>query len=167
MESNFTFQSLDEEGIVMNGYIYSSAAVLALLPFGAYGATCGHDAHGAPRIEETKLTPDNSIIHYFSPATLIMDNPADPRHRAFGECRGQGVITNGVGRWIGACIWKSADGDIVVAMWSQKPGDTGTEKRNADHGTAVWQGTGKFAAMNNKTAKWTGLDNGGSYFCDD
>jgi hypothetical protein len=66
-----------------------TAALVALLPFSAIAATCGHDVHGAPRIEETKLAPNNSIITYFSPATVIMDNPSDPRHRAFGECRGR------------------------------------------------------------------------------
>ncbi len=151
----------------MNGNTRCTAALLALLPLSALGANCGHDVHGAPRIEETKLTPNTSVIHYFSPATLVMDNPADPRHRAFGECRGQGVITDGVGRWTGACIWKSADGDIAVGMWSSKPGDAGTEKRDALNGTVVWQGTGKFMAMNKKTGKWTGLANGGSYLCDD
>ena len=151
----------------MNGHIRSTAALLALLPFSAIGANCGHDVHGAPLIEETKLTPNSSVIHYFSPATLIMDNPADPRHRAFGECRGQGVVTDGVGRWAGACIWKAADGDIAVGMWSSKPGDMGSENRDAPKGTVVWQGTGKFASLNKKTGKWTGLANGGSYLCDD
>lgn len=151
----------------MNRHIQGTALLLALSPFSTLGANCGHDVHGAPLIEETKLTPNNSIIHYFSPATVVMDNPADPRHRAFGECRGQAVITNGVARWTGACIWKSADGDALVAMWSSKPGDTGSENRDALKGTAAWQGTGKFASMNNKTGKWTGLGNGGSYFCDD
>lgn len=151
----------------MDGHTCSAAALLALLPLTALGANCGHDVHGAARIEETKLGPNSSVIHYFSPATLIMDNPADPRHRAFGECRGQGIVTNGVGRWTGACIYKSADGDAFVSMWSAKPGDTGTENRDALKGTAVVQGTGKFAAWNNKTSKWTGLANGGSYWCDD
>jgi hypothetical protein len=151
----------------MNGHIRSAATLCAVLPLSALGANCGHDVHGAARIEQTKLLPNSSVIHYFSPATLIMDNPADPRHRAFGECRGQGVVTNGVGLWTGACIYKSADGDAYVSVWSAKPGDTGTENRDALKGTAVTQGTGKFAAMNNKTTKWTGLANGGSYFCDD
>jgi len=143
-----------------------AALFTALLPLNALAANCGHDVHGAPRIEETKLVQNSSVIHYFSPATLIMENHADPRHRAFGECRGQAVVTNGVGRWTGACIWKSGD-DILTGMWSAKPGDTGTENRDAVKGSVVFQGTGKFAAMNGKTAKWTGLANGGSYFCDE
>jgi hypothetical protein len=89
-----------------------TAALVGVLPFGAIGANCGHDVHGAPRIEETKLAPNNSIITYFSPATLIMDNPSDPRHRAFGECRGQAVVTDGVQRWQGGCVWKKSDADV-------------------------------------------------------
>jgi hypothetical protein len=93
-----------------------TAALVTVLPFGAIGANCGHDVHGAPRIEETKLAPNNSIITYFSPATLIMDNPSDPRHRAFGECRGQGVVTDGVARWQGGCIWKTSDAYIMELL---------------------------------------------------
>jgi hypothetical protein len=144
-----------------------SAALVALLPFSAIAATCGHDVHGAPRIEETKLAPNNSIITYFSPATVIMDNPSDPRHRAFGECRGQGVVTEGVPVWQGGCTYKSSDGDVFWINWSSKPGDTGTENRDAPKGTGVFHGTGKFQGLNGKTGKWTGLANGGSYFCDD
>ena len=69
------------------GTTFVSAAVIA--------ATCGHDVHGAPTIEVTDLGEGSSIMHYFSPATLIMDDPKDPRHRAFGECRGQAVLTDG------------------------------------------------------------------------
>src|SRR4249919_3346355 len=98
---------------------------------------------------------------------MIMDDPKDPRHRAFGECRGQGVVTNGVQVWTGACIWRTPEGDAIVAMWAAKPGDTGTENREAMKGTAVLKGSGKFAALNNKVVKWTGLANGGSYFCND
>jgi hypothetical protein len=37
---------------------------------------------------------------------------------------------------------------------------------NASKGTAPFVGsTGKFASMNGKNCKWTGLANGGSYFC--
>jgi hypothetical protein len=86
--------------------------LVAVLPFGAIGANCGHN--GAPRIEETKLAPNNSIITYFSPATLIMDNPSDPRHQAFGECRGQAVVTDGVQRGQGGCFLKKSDAD---AYW--------------------------------------------------
>ena len=96
----------------------------------------------------------------------IMDNPKDPRHRAFGECRGQGVVTKGVQVWTGGCVWKTADGDSWIALWSSKPGDTGTEKREAPHGTGINYGTGKLASIG-RTTKWTGLANGGSYFCDD
>ena len=144
-----------------------TAALVAALPFSAFGANCGHDVHGAPRIEETKLAPNNSIITYFSPATLIMDNASDPRHRAFGECRGQAVVTDGVPRWQGGCIWKTSDADVGWVFWSAKPGDIGTEKRDALNGTAVFHGTGKMQSLNGKTVKWTGLANGGSYFCDD
>jgi hypothetical protein len=144
-----------------------TAALVGVLPFGAIGANCGHDVHGAPRIEETKLAPNNSIITYFSPATLIMDNPSDPRHRAFGECRGQAVVTDGVQRWQGGCVWKKSDADVFWVFWSSNPGDIGTEKRDALNGTAVAHGTGKMEPLNGKTSKWTGLANGGSYFCDD
>jgi hypothetical protein len=131
-----------------------TAALVAFLPFSALGANCGHDVHGAPRMEETKLAPNNSIITYFSgPSTLIMDNPSDPRHRAFGECRGQGVVTDGVQVWQGGCTWKNSDGDVVWNLWSSKPGDTGTENRDAPKGTAVFKGAGKLQSLNGKTAK--------------
>ena len=48
----------------MNRHIQGTALLLALLPFSTLGANCGHDVHGAPLIEETKLTPNHSIIHY-------------------------------------------------------------------------------------------------------
>lgn len=104
---------------------------------------------------------------YFSPATLVMNDPSDPPHRAFGECRGVAVVEDGVQRMQGGCIWKAPEADMAWVFWSSKPGDTGTEKRNANHGTAVWNGTGKMQALNGRTGKWTGLANGGSYFCDD
>jgi hypothetical protein len=145
-----------------------TAALVVVLPFSAIAAgTCGHDVHGAPRMEETKLAPNNSIISYFSPATVIMDNPSDPRHRAFGECRGQIAVTDGVSVSQGGCFWKTSDADVFWVNWSSKPGDTGTENRDAPKGTAVYHGIGKFQSMNGKTGKWTGLANGGSYFCDD
>jgi hypothetical protein len=144
-----------------------TAALVFALPLSAIAATCGHDVHGASRIEVTKLGPNSSIITYFSPSTIIMDNPSDPRHRAFGECRGLGVVTEGVGVWQGGCTVKDSDGDISWAIWSSKPGDTGTENRDALKGTYVEHGTGKFQSLNGRTGKWTGLANGGTYFCDD
>src|SRR5215813_3924532 len=152
---------------MMTTLVRLTAIAFAFASLNALAANCGHDVHGAPRVEETKLAPNNSILTYFSPATLIMDNTADPRHRAFGECRGQGVVSDGVQRWQGGCIWKSSDQDVSWVFWSSKPGDTGTENRDAPKGTAVWHGTGKMQSLNGKTAKWTGLANGGSYFCDD
>ena len=71
------------------GTIFFSAAATA--------ATCGYDVHGAPTIEVTDLGGGASIMHYFSPATLIMEDPNAPRHRAFGECRGQAVLNDGKG----------------------------------------------------------------------
>lgn len=131
-------------------------------------AACGHDVHGSPTIEVTELGENGSVIHYISPATIIMDNASDPRHRAFGECRGQGVVRDGVANWVGACTWKRAEGDgEYVAYWSAKPGDKGVEKRDAMHGTARLVGTGRLAFLTGRTAKWTGLANGGSYWCDD
>ena len=145
-----------------------TAALVSVLPFSAIASNCGHDVHGAPRIEETKLGPNYSIITYFSPATLIMDNPSDPRHRAFGECRGQAVVADGVQVWQGGCTWKNSDGDVAWVLWSSKPGDTGTENRDAPKGTGIVKGgTGKLQSLIGKTSKWTGLANGGSYFCDD
>jgi hypothetical protein len=130
-------------------------------------AGCGHDVHGAPTIEVTELGDGSSVFHYFSPATMIMDDPSDPRHRAFGECRWQGITTiDGVTNAAGGCFWKDADGDIWIAHGTAKPGDMGTEDRETLHGTAVTGGTGKFASKAG-TIKWSGLANGGSYFCDD
>ncbi len=131
-------------------------------------AACGHDVHGSPTIEVTQLGENTSVMHYFSPATLIMDDPRDPRHRAFGECRGQGIIIDGVGNYSGACMVKTADGDTGAWQWSSKPGDKGTENREAFHGTPTFIiATGKLARFNGRTVKWSGLANGGSYFCDD
>jgi hypothetical protein len=130
-------------------------------------AACGHDVHGSPTIEVTELGENSSVLNYFSPATLIMDDPRDPRHRAFGECRGGGIIVDGVANWDGACLWKAANGDFIVAYWASKPSDKGTEAREAVHGTTKWFGTGKFARFSGHTAKWSGLANGGSYICDD
>lgn len=143
-----------------------TAIALAFASLNAFAANCGHDIHGSPRLEETKLAPNNSVITYFSPATIVMDDPTDPRHRAFGECRGQAVVLDGVARWQGGCIWKTSDTDVSWIVWSAKPGDTGTEKRDALHGTGVWHGTGKMQFLEGKTGRWSGLANGGSYFCD-
>lgn len=143
------------------------AAALSLACTQALAARCGHDAHGAPRIEVTKLTDTDSVITYFSPATLIMDNPKDPVHRAFGECRGQAMINKSGQFWQGACFWKAADGDVFVSNWSSKPGDTGPEKRETLHGTGIFYGTGKFAAAGVTKFRWSGLANGGSYFCEE
>ena len=145
----------------------AGAAVLTLASVNGLAAGCAHDVHGAPQVTVTKLSDNDSIIQYFSPATLIMDNPKDPRHRAFGECRGQGVVTKGVQMWTGGCVWKTADGDSWIGLWSSKPGDTGVEKREAMQGTASQYGTGKLASMGRINVKWTGLANGGSYFCED
>lgn len=137
------------------GTAFFSATVMA--------ANCGHDVHGAPTIEVTDLGGGASIMHYFSPATLIMDDPEDPRHRAFGECRGQAVLNDGQGDWVGSCVWKTADGDAVVAHWSSKPGDKGVAEGQL-HGTAKMIGTGKLSSISGPNS-WTGLANGGSYFC--
>ena len=139
--------------------VFSSGAVLA--------GKCGHDVHGSPKIEVTELGENSSVIHAFSPATLILEDTSDPRHRAFGECRGQGIIINGVANWEGACFWKTADGDTWIAQWSAKPGDKGVERRETLHGTARAYGTGKLASLGTVTAKWSGLANGGSYWCED
>ena len=131
-------------------------------------AGCGHDVHGGGTFEVTELGENHSVAHYISPSTIIMDDASDPRHRAFGECRGQAVIIDGVANWIGACINRDADGDVWVAHWSSEPGDTGTENREALHGTfTVGVGnTGKYAGKK-WAGKWTGLASGGSYFCED
>jgi hypothetical protein len=142
-------------------------AIVSSISTSVVAANCGHDIHGAARIEESKLAPTVTITHYFSPATVVMDNPKDPMHRAFGECRGQGITQDDVSSWEGGCVWKDVDGDMAVVRWSSKPGDTGSEDRaNASKGTARFVGsTGKFASLNGKKCKWTGLANGGSYFC--
>lgn len=49
--------------------IFSSGAVLA---------ACGHDVHGAGAIEITQLGKNCNFMHYFSPATIIMDDASDP-----------------------------------------------------------------------------------------
>ena len=124
---------------------------IALLMVGlstpAIAKVCGHDVHGAPTAETTDIGDTMQVIHYYSPATLIMDDPSDPRHRAFGVCRGQGVVINGVANWEGARIWKDAAGDAFDCHWKSKPGDQGPEDRETDHGTGVCggHGTGKFA----------------------
>jgi hypothetical protein len=147
---------------------YGLAVSMMFSAGAALAGKCGHDVHGAPTIEVTELGANSSLIHYFSPATIIMDDATDPRHRAFGECRGQGVVVDGVPNWTGACIWKTPDGGgAYVAYWSAKPGDKGVEKRDAMQGTARLVGTGTLAFVTGRTAKWTGLANGGSYWCDD
>ena len=130
-------------------------------------AGCGHDVHGSPTIAVTQLSENSSVLHYLSPATLIMDDPTDPRHRAFGECRGHGIIVDGVENYDGACIWKAANGDALIGYWSSRPSDKGTEAREATHGTVEFVGTGKLARYTGRSGKWSGLANGGSYLCDD
>jgi hypothetical protein len=142
------------------GMIVSSGSVLA--------GACGHNVNGKPTIEVTELGENTSVISYFSPATIIMDDPSDPRHRAFGECRGQGVVIDGVANWTGACIWKREDGaGEYVAHWSSRPSDRGVERREALHGTARLVGSGNLAFLTGRTTKWSALANGGSYFCED
>ena len=126
---------------------------------------CGHDVSGAPRTEQTTVGDQFAVLHYVSPSTLIMDDPKDPRHRMIGECRGQAISTKGVTVWDGACVYKTQDGDTYYSTWSARPGDTGAEKRDALHGTAVLHASGRFANFDNRKVKWTGLANGGSYFC--
>lgn len=126
---------------------------------------CGHDVSGSPRFEQTTVGDQFALIHYFSPSTIVMDDPKDPRHRLFGECRGQAVVHNGVAVWDGACVYKTQSGDSYWATWSAKPGDTGTENRDTLHGTSLIRASGKFAAFDGKRVKWSGLTNGGSYFC--
>ena len=142
-----------------------SLSAIFLTSISAIAATCGHDVHGAPPMEVTELGGGNSILHYFSPATLVMDDTSHPAHRAFGECRGQGVTINGVSNWSGSCIWKNTDGDAMIAHWTSKPGDTGTEEGGL-HGTATWVGTGQLSKYSGNVS-WTGLANGGSYLCVD
>ena len=149
--------------------------IAAALPSTVTAATCGYDVHTAPKFEETKLDGKggkNAIRSYYSQAVVIMENPSDPRHRTFGECRGQGVVNDGAAVSQGGCTYKNADGDAYWSLWSAKPGDTGSDPQapaNALKGTAVIKGaTGKMQLLVGKTIKWTGLPNGGgSYFCDD
>lgn len=150
-----------------NTILQPSFGILAVMLFSSpvLAATCGHDVHGAPTIEVTELDGNNSILHYFSPATLVMDDTSHPAHRAFGECRGQGVTIDGVSNWSGSCIWKNTDGDAMIAHWTSKPGDTGTEEGGL-HGTATWVGTGQLSKYSGNVS-WTGLANGGSYLCVD
>ena len=103
------------------GAVVCSLATTFLFSISAIAATCGHDVHGAPTIEVTELGSNNSILHYFSPATLVMDDTSHPAHRAFGECRGQGITIDGVSNWAGSCIWTNSDGDAIVAHWSSNP----------------------------------------------
>jgi hypothetical protein len=153
-----TITALASCGLAAGMFVSSSTAFSA----------CGHDVHGAPTIEVTQLGENTSVMHFFSPATIIMDDPRDPRHRAFGECRGQALTINGVSNWTGACVWKREDGDSYAALWSASPNDKGVEKRETLHGRATLaEGTGKLAYLNGRTAKWSGLANGGSYWCDD
>ena len=44
----------------------------------------------------------------------------------FGECRGQAVVTAGLQRWQGGCVWKKSDADVFWVFWSANPGDIGT-----------------------------------------
>lgn len=77
-------------------------------------------------------------------------------------------MIDGVSNWTGACIWEKPDGSgEYVAYWSAKPGDKGVEQRDTLHGTARLVGSGSLSFLTGKTAKWTGLANGGSYWCDD
>ena len=126
---------------------------------------CGHDVSGAPRTEQTAVGDQFAVVHYVGPSTLIMDDPRDPRHRMFGECRGQAIVTKGVGVWEGACVYTTQAGDTYYSTWTAKPGDTGTENRDALQGAAVLHASGKFAKFDGRHVKWTGLANGGSYFC--
>ena len=140
-----------------------SLSAIFLTSISAIAATCGHDVHGAPTMEVTELGGGNSILHYFSPATLVMDDTSHPAHRAFGECRGQGITIDGATNLAGSCIWTNSVGDSMVAHWSSSPGDKGTEEEGL-HGTATWIGSGKLAEFGGRVS-WTGLANGGSYLC--
>jgi hypothetical protein len=143
------------------------AALVAAITVSAPAlAVCGHDVNGRPDFFVTDLGNGDQIMHYFSPATLIADDPSDARHRIFGECRGMGIVRDGVQTWQGGCYWEDADGDRLIGHWASNPGDTGTEDRDALHGTVQFMGTGKFAETN-ATGRWTGLANGGSYWCED
>ena len=81
---------------IMIAAVASSLVATFFTSISAMAATCGHDVHGAPTIEVTELGENNSVLHYFSPATLVMDDTSHPAHRAFGECRGQGITIDGV-----------------------------------------------------------------------
>ena len=81
---------------IVIGMAVCSLAATFLTSISAIAATCGHDVHGAPTIEVTELGENNSVLHYFSPATLVMDDTSHPGHRAFGECRGQGITIDGL-----------------------------------------------------------------------
>jgi len=154
------------EETIMTTRVELTVIALAFASVNAVAANCGHDVqHGAVRFEQTKLDDNNAVLQYFSPSYIVMDNPKDPRHRAVGECRGQGVITPDGQVWIGTCVAKTTKGEINSVFWYSKPGDMGPEKR-AD----APQGTYKVISgpMKGQTGKWTGLESGGgSYFCDD
>jgi hypothetical protein len=149
----------------MTARVGLTVIALAFASVNAVAANCGHDVHyGAVRFEQTKLDDNNAILQYFSPNYIVMDNPNDPRHRATGECRGQGVVTPQGQTWVGGCTQKNTKGEVLSVFWYSKPGDKGTEKRDAPHGTYVILD----GPMKGKTGKWTGLESGGgSYFCDD
>ena len=148
---------------IVIGMAVCSLAATFLTSISVIAAMCGHDVHGAPTIEVTELGENNSVLRYFSPATLVMDDTSHPTHRAFGECSGQGITIDGVSNWAGSCIWRNSDGDAMVAHWSSKPGDTGTEEDGL-HGTATLGCSGKLAKFGGSVS-WTGLANGGSYLC--
>ncbi len=40
-------------------------------------ARCGHDVNGSPTFEVTQLSENMTILHYFSPATIVMDDPQE------------------------------------------------------------------------------------------
>jgi len=143
---------------------------LALLSANAIAANCGHDVqYGASRFEQTKLGDTNAVLQYFSPSFLVMENLNDPRHRVTGECRAQGIVAPEGTTWFGGCTWKNAAGDAASVFFSSKPGDVGTEKRaNVAHGTFKFiSASGGMATLNGRTGKWSGLERGGAYFCDD
>jgi len=143
---------------------------LALQCVGAIAANCGHDVqYGAARFEQTKLGDSNAVLQYFSPSFIVMENVNDPRHRVTGECRAQGIVTPEGPNWVGGCIWKNSAGDTASVFFGSKPGDVGTEKRaEVSHGTFRFvSGTGRMAVLKNRTGKWSGLETGGAYFCDD
>ncbi len=154
----------------MTAHVGVAGIALAFLSANAIAANCGHDVqYGAARFEQTKLGDSNAVLQYFSPSFLVMENANDPRHRVSGECRGQGIVAPEGQTWIGGCTWKNAAGDAGSVFWYSKPGDMGTEKRSdVSHGTFKFvSGTGRMAALKGKTGKWSGLEGGGAYFCDD